>query len=70
MLVPYVRACSGVTDRYPGKEFTTKLPYQPGATLRVGVTLNVLGDGGVADARDYRTNANHDNYKEHRRYRD
>lgn len=39
-----------VTYRYNGQEITTRLPYQPGPTVRVGVS--VLGDGGSGDTRD------------------
>jgi len=33
-----------VTYRYQGQDFTTRLPYKPGSTLRVGVAVSVLGD--------------------------
>jgi uncharacterized protein YcfJ len=44
-----------VTYRYNGKEITTRLPYQPGETVRVGVS--VLDD---ANARDVRGNDGRD----------
>ena len=33
-----------VVYRYNGREITTRLPYQPGATVRVGVSLDVMDD--------------------------
>ncbi|MBI5660411.1 MAG: glycine zipper 2TM domain-containing protein [Nitrosomonadales bacterium] len=39
-----------VTYRYNGQEVTARLPYQPGATVRVGVS--VLEEGGAGEARD------------------
>lgn len=47
-----------VTYRYNGQDVTTRLPYQPGSTVRVGVS--VLGDSGsstgdVIDSRDARS---------------
>ncbi|MBI1174713.1 MAG: glycine zipper 2TM domain-containing protein [Sideroxydans sp.] len=39
-----------VVYRYNGREVTTRLPYQPGATIQVGVNLNVLDDGSARDA--------------------
>lgn len=54
-----------VVYRYNGREITTRLPYKPGRTMQVGISLNVLDDGnapprGAAngnyrrDRRDYR----------------
>jgi len=43
-----------VTYRYQGQDFTTRLPYKPGSTLRVGVSLNVLDDNNSGDSRNYR----------------
>jgi uncharacterized protein YcfJ len=40
-----------VTYRYNGQDITTTLPYQPGETVRVGVSLSVLDDGRVRDDR-------------------
>ena len=44
--------------RYHGREITTRLPYKPGRTIQVGVSLNVIDDGNVpprnADGRDFR----------------
>ena len=34
-----------VVYRYNGREITTRLPYQPGRTVRVGVSLSVMDDG-------------------------
>lgn len=43
-----------VTYRYNGQDITARLPYQPGSTVRVGVS--VLGDGNdSSDVRDYRS---------------
>lgn len=39
-----------VTYRYNGQEVTTRLPYQPGQTLRVGVS--VLGDDNAGGSRE------------------
>jgi uncharacterized protein YcfJ len=41
-----------VVYRYNGKDATTTLPYRPGSTLRVGVS--VIDDGKRGDASDYR----------------
>lgn len=47
-----------VVYRYHGREITTRLPYKPGRTIQVGVSLNVIDDGNVpprnADGRDFR----------------
>lgn len=43
-----------VVYRYNGREITTRLPYQPGATVQVGVSLDVLDDGRNADRPDTR----------------
>lgn len=59
-----------VTYRYNGQDVTTRLPYQPGSTVRVGVS--VLGDGGntgdVSDPRDVRSreSRNRDSRDRHR----
>lgn len=57
-----------VTYRYNGQEFTTQLPYQPGATVRVRVGLNVINDSGVSESINYRNdNADRDYRREDRR---
>ena len=48
-----------VVYSYHGREVTTRLPYKPGRTVQVGVSLNVVDDGNAspprnADGRDYR----------------
>ena len=43
-----------VTYRYNGRNVTTRLPYQPAETVRVGIS--VLGEPNAVDARDVRTN--------------
>ena len=43
-----------VTYRYKGQDVATKLPYQPGDTVRVGIS--VMGDDNSGDVRDYRSN--------------
>jgi len=50
-----------VTYRYKGQEATTKLPYPPGDTVRVGISI--LEDSNTSDVRDYRSSDN----KEYRR---
>ncbi len=63
-----------VTYRYNGQEITTRLPYQPGSTVRVGVS--VLGDGIAGDSRDsysggdVRDNRGRDNRERHRKDRE
>lgn len=46
-----------VVYRYHGREITTRLPYKPGRTIQVGVSLNVIDDGNGpprnADGRDF-----------------
>ncbi|TXT24422.1 MAG: hypothetical protein FD134_1563 [Gallionellaceae bacterium] len=62
-----------VTYRYNGQDVTTRLPYQPGSTVRVGVT--VLGDSNAGDNRDsysggdVRDNRSRDNRERHRKDR-
>lgn len=62
-----------VTYRYNGQDVTTRLPYQPGSTVRVGVS--VLGDGNAGDNRDsysggdVRDNRGRDNRERHRKDR-
>ncbi len=53
-----------VTYRYNGKDATVTLPYQPGNTVQVGVSLiqDQTKEGGYQDSRSYRQND--------RRYRD
>ncbi|HXU93943.1 MAG TPA: glycine zipper 2TM domain-containing protein [Gallionella sp.] len=41
-----------VVYRYNGQDVTTTLPYRPGSSIRVGVS--VIDDGGRADAPSYR----------------
>lgn len=43
-----------VVYRYNGQDVTTTLPYRPGSTIRVGVS--VIDDGGRGDAPSYRRN--------------
>lgn len=43
-----------VTYRYKGQDVATRLPYQPGDTVRVGIS--VMGDDNSGDVRDYRSN--------------
>lgn len=43
-----------VVYRYQGREITTRLPYQPGKTIQVGVSLNVLDNGNAPDNADGR----------------
>lgn len=66
-----------VTYRYNGQEVTTRLPYQPGQTVRVGVS--VLGDdsaGGSRDSynggdvRDARDSDNRERHRKDRRHDD
>lgn len=57
-----------VTYRYKGQEATTKLPYQPGDTVRVGITL--LEDNNTSDVRDYRTSDNKEHRRKERRHDD
>ncbi|MDD5181231.1 MAG: glycine zipper 2TM domain-containing protein [Gallionellaceae bacterium] len=48
-----------VTYRYNGQDITARLPYQPGSTVRVGVS--VLGDGNASsDVRDNRSSDRRD----------
>lgn len=60
-----------VTYLYQGQEFTTRLPYKPGSTLRVGVSLNVLGDNDTGAERSYRRHDEAESgYRRESRYRD
>jgi len=60
-----------VTYRYQGQDFTTRLPYKPGSTLRVGVAVSVLGDNESGADRSYRRNDdNESGYRRESRYRD
>lgn len=68
-----------VNYRYNGQEFTTQLPYKPGATIRVRVGLNVLTDNSASDSGNYRsedssgsdyTDYRKENRRDNRRYRD
>ena len=47
-----------VVYSYNGREITTRLPYKPGSTIQVGVSLNVIDDGNTpprgVERRDYR----------------
>jgi uncharacterized protein YcfJ len=47
-----------VVYRYNGRDITTRLPYQPGRTIQVGVSLNVVDDGSApprdGGGRDFR----------------
>lgn len=53
-----------VTYRYNGQDITTTLPYQPGETVRVGVSLSVLDDDRARDDRaDWKERGY---YKKHR----
>lgn len=52
-----------VTYRYNGQEFTTQLPYQPGATVRVRVGLNVLNDNGASESSNYRSDETSRDYR-------
>jgi uncharacterized protein YcfJ len=47
-----------VTYRYKGQDVTTKLPYRPGDTVQVGIS--VLGESNGSDVRDYRSNDSKD----------
>lgn len=57
-----------VTYRYKGQDVATKLPYQPGDTVRVG--LSVVEDNVSSDVRDYRTSDNKEHRSRDRRYGD
>ena len=58
-----------VTYRYNGRDITTRLPYQPGDTVQVGV--GVVGDaGGGSDVRDNRGGDSKDHYNKDRRHGD
>lgn len=60
-----------VTYRYQGQDFTTRLPYKPGSTLRVGVAVSVLGDNDSGADRSYRRNDDADREsRRESRYRD
>lgn len=66
-----------VTYRYNGQEVTTRLPYQPGSTVRVGVSVLSDGNGGDArdsysggDARDNRGGDKRERYRKDRSYDD
>lgn len=64
-----------VVYRYNGREFTTRLPYQPGSTLQLGVSLNVLDDNNNApppamDDRSYRGRGDGRDYRRDRREED
>lgn len=60
-----------VTYRYRGQDFTTRLPYKPGDTLRVGVTVNVLDNAESGADRNYRRNDDTESgYRRESRYRD
>lgn len=52
-----------VVYRYHGREITTRLPYRPGRTIQVGVSLSVL-DNGYAPPPP--PNARNDNYRRDR----
>lgn len=45
-----------VTYRYNGRDITTRLPYDPGNTVRVSVSV-VGGESNTGDARDYPNDA-------------
>lgn len=54
-----------VTYRYKGQDVNTRLPYQPGNTVRVGIS--VLEEAAGGDVRDYRESDNRlRRSKEHR----
>lgn len=57
-----------VTYRYRGQEVTTRLPYQPGDTVRVGIS--VLEDTNMSDVRDYRTSDNKEHHRKDHRHDD
>lgn len=59
-----------VTYRYNGRDVTTTLPYQPGNTVRVGVSVidDQGGDGYRQDDRQYRRDDRSSRYED-RRYR-
>lgn len=66
-----------VTYRYNGQEITTRMPYQPGPTVRVGIS--VVGEEQVGDARDsyrgrndrdYRDDDDRKRHRKDRRYED
>jgi len=65
-----------VVYRYQGREITTRLPYKPGRTVQVGVSLNVIDDGNAPsrDRRDYRRDrrdrGDQDYQRDDRRYDD
>ncbi len=54
-----------VVYRYNGQDVTTTLPYRPGSTVRVGVSL--IDDGGRVDAPSYRRSERGDepSYRRH-----
>ncbi len=55
-----------VIYRYKGQDVTTKLPYQPGDTVRVGIS--VIGDNNSGDARDYRSNDSNTDARSYRKH--
>lgn len=59
-----------VTYLYNGQEFTTNLPYKPGTTLRVGVSLNVLNDNSASESGNYRRNDDVNDYRKEDRRED
>jgi uncharacterized protein YcfJ len=64
-----------VTYRYNGQEITTRMPYQPGPTVRVGITVLGDGNGGEgressSDSRDYRGHDKRDRSRRDRNYED
>lgn len=59
-----------VVYRYNGQDVTTTLPYRPGSTIRVGIS--VIDDGGRGDSPSYRRNDRRDDpgYRDYRREQD
>ncbi len=55
-----------VIYRYKGQDVTTKLPYQPGDTVRVGIS--VMSDNNGSDVRDYRINDSKSDARSNRNY--
>lgn len=56
-----------VTYRYKGQDVTTKLPYQPGDTVRVGISVV---EENSADVRDSRYSDKRDHRSKERRHED